>query len=61
LYRTCDMWLVAAGVAVSSLAKDLATLSCAEDWAVGVVFHGDSRAVSRVSTIDVVAMDSLWC
>jgi hypothetical protein len=41
------------------LSKDLATLGCAKDWAVGVVFHRDSRAVVSVSSIEVVVMDSL--
>lgn len=53
------MGLVAAGVAVGSLAKDLATLGRAEEWAVGVFLHRDSRAVLSVSTIDVVVIDSL--
>ena len=53
------MRLVAAGVAVGSLSKDLATLGCAEDWAIGVIFHRDSRAMVSVSSIEVVVMDSL--
>ena len=35
------MRLVAAGVAFGSLAKDLATLGCAKDRTISVVFHRD--------------------